>query len=256
MASALIPELVQPGNLFAPSVTNRFSISGTWTNTDPKMLVSNSSGRFRAYQPAISGVHYPANPTDPYSILYLGGPGYEGSPYTYDFRPGSTLMQVATASATTASTAMPTFDSSMLRWGIAVPRRNSGGTAFSPNYQGIYSMVGATSVCYAHFNMGTSSPLSRAFRYDGTGLAVQTLHDFALNTWAPVASTHGSVTAFSSISNPYFSLGAFPLSANWGSQLGLYDFPLGKIALFMGYYVDDAELLDLLDSMNNGPPSP
>src|SRR5688572_9531975 len=70
MATVTLPELIQPGILYSPNDAP-FSVSaGALPNTDDALIIDGSIANARAYQPAISGVHYPALQTDPMTVMF------------------------------------------------------------------------------------------------------------------------------------------------------------------------------------------
>lgn len=255
MATALIPEVIQPGALYSPSIYNQFSISsGTLPNTDDALFIAATAGRFQAYQPAISGIHYKAVDTDSISVLFWL---YHNDPSTAVSSTGTLrsteiimIVHDATQLSSNDTTTEPTVG---FRWGISMASVNMR----SLNFQyavGASSRASATmgnnNVVALNFVGGTWH--GAAFRYGAVG-ASPSIYDFALNskTAGVGAGTAGTPGALSS---PYFSLGPFAVSTGWDSY-DASDFNLTKIAIF-NRLVTDAELLDLLDSMNNGPPSP
>lgn len=252
MATALIPEVIQPGVLYAPSVTNRFSapFATAMPNTDVGMQVLGAAGggAYRAYQPAISGIHYPAAGVDPFCLLFWQYSTGGNSSATTTLAPLATIVSVMDATASSSNTGLVSSTVGF-RWWL-------GGTNV-PNFPRAYKWqvaVGASSragVAQNNFNIANSAWTSMAFRKDAS--AVPTIDDFALNSISAGGASAGTPGTPGAVTSPYFALGPYSLTAGWGSDQ--QNRVLAKISLF-DYFVTNAELLDLLDSMTNGPPSP
>lgn len=253
MTTALIPEVIQPGVLYSPNSDNFFTLETTdvLPNTDEALNITaaTNSDTFRAYQPAIAGIHYPAAITDPFSVLfwYRSNAGL-GSPAS-GLRTNQIFMGVMDATAPVLGG--NTSSTTGMRWLLSLGTNSSSMRQFT-----MHIAVGATSRAY--LTGGEIVPTTT----DWSGVALRSPGspgspngvDFSLNTIATTLSA-GAAGTPGAVVNPYFSLGPFSRIAGWGSPYASTIMRIAKIALF-NYAVTNAEILDLNDSMMNGPPSP
>lgn len=246
MTTALIPEVIQPGVLYAPSANNQFSVeTAGLPNTDDALEIDGTAGVFRAYQPAIAGSHYVTNPASPFCILYW-------------FKCGSAASGSQSTTLTNSQLHMGVMDPAPAANGINAAN-NASTTGFSwalsqpnnvqPGPFTVHRAVGATSRSTTYGAARGTTYKGFAHRWPGT-TAPNTV-DMQLNSLGTNAA--GTVGTPGALTSPYFGLGSFPLTGSFSSGQSLIHY--AKIALF-DYYVSDTELLDLYDSMINGPPSP
>jgi hypothetical protein len=250
VATALIPEVVQPGVLYVPNANNFFTVaSGTMPNTDDALICDGTAGSFRAYQPAIADIHYPATPTQDFSILFWGWSpvGTTGASSNSSFSPNATMM-CCTDPTLTGAVQTAAASTTAFRWGMCPSSTASATTVWNFHVACAaserWSVSGSTNTA--------NSWKGIAIRHDQAGApTVMTMHDFALNL---LSSDTGTVGTPGAVTAPNFAIGPY-------SQLTLhrsysYIIRLAKIAIFPTAYVTNTDLLDLLDSMTNGPPSP
>ena len=249
MATALIPEVIQPGVLYSPSNHNQFSVmTSQLPNTDPGLRIRGDLGRFRAYQPAISGIHYPALATDEWTILYwyyfITGAGSG----TSAILPAQMIACVQDAAPVGGAVGSSLASTSGFAWGISLSNAGQPGTVTIHR-----AMQTSRRELVLSQNLGTAGTWGQGlvFRSPGTNAGPEFV-DFELNSKATsfIAQTPSTLGPLVS---PFFSLGAMSLQSGWGSAD--FDIRIAKFALF-NYYITDAELLDLQDSMANGPASP
>jgi hypothetical protein len=252
MATALIPEVIQPGDLYVPSINNFFSISsGTMPNTDDALICDGASGNFRAYQPAISDIHYPATPTQDHSVAFwawsaaAGAGGSGGAFYT-----ANVIMSVMDPTLATGGTSQATTVSTTgFRWGLS-----SATTSASKDwyFNEAIGASGAGARVAPGLGIAGSTWKGLCYRH-GAALGAtswQTV-DFVLNnlnTVTATAGTPGTVTA------PNFSIGPYSQLTGWDAWNAVLR--LAKIAIYPTHYLTDTEILALYDSMMSGPPSP
>lgn len=260
MATATIPELIQPGVLFTPDDTP-FSVSpGALPNTDDALAIDGLAAAVRAYQPAISGIHYPAGPSDPISIICWIRGAY------------------ASASATGTITALYGAD---LLFGVMdinytygatiATNANTTGFAWAVSH-GIFSSTplshftyhrskGSNSRAYAYgyrleFRSGEPGPAMLSIR-DAGGATTPTMHYNGLNTMSGSGGGAGSAGTPGALVAPNFAIGPFSTLAGWSfpARTGANPVILAKFSIF-NRVLTDTELSDLYTSMTVGPPSP
>ena len=248
MATALIPEVIQPGDLYVPSSNNFFSIaSGTMPNTDDALICDGTAGNFRAYQPAISDIHYPATSGQDFSILMWGWSpaGTAGTSSSSNFNPAGTMMCVtdATLIGTTQATTASTVG---FRWGMC------------PSTTGVQTTAWVIQVANASLErwailMSTNNANNWkgiAVRHSSAVTNTLTAHDYALNSYGSDTAAGGTPGVMTS---PNFAIGPYSLLTLHRSYS--YIMRIAKIAIFPTAYISDTDLLELQDSMLNGPPS-
>ena len=249
MATALIPEVIQPGVLYAPSAFNFFSIaSAVMPNTDDGLDCDGATGNFRAYQPAIADIHYPVTPSQDHSLCFWSWqPSVGGGSSSTNTRPGDTIMAIT--DATLASTAQTSATSTAgFRLWIG-PSTAPGTSAWV-----FHIAATATGRAAAIFLTGNSLAWkSTAIRHSASlfGSSNWVVHDFQLNLQA--TATISPVTP-AAVTSPNFSIGPYSQIAGWDAYNA--QVRLAKIAIFPTYCLTNADLLDLYDSMTSGPPSP
>jgi hypothetical protein len=257
MPTALIPEVIQPGVLYAPSANNFFSIvAANCPNTDDSLLMSGAGPqRYKAYQPAINGIHYGwGSGTGEAAITFWMKAGSTGGTQS-GFNSANTLMGVHNqnyANTGSWSNANLTGLDANIAWGIAANTSVIGDrlmalaewrrTTTSTDDPGNVNTTGATS----------TSPIPWVFHvWNRTTTGVWSYwRDAVLN------ATGGTPVAWGSTpwgADLFFSLGAFSFAA--GPNNPPYNTTIAKISIHNAQ-ITNLEQIDLLDSMLNGPPSP
>lgn len=250
MATVLIPEVIEPGVLYAPDANNFFSInSAALPNGDNELACDGASGNFRAFQPAIAGVHYPADPNDPFTVAFvlnLGTPEGLGSAS----RLLSNREVIMGVWGPTASASNQNDSTSTDQFAWAITHQESGTSRY--NNLVYHRAVGASSRAYVGMQFGSSGRRLVVVRDPGGGVA-PTMHFDGLSTGG-TTSGGGTVGTPGTLTDPCFCIGPYPLTTGWRSSTD-GNLALSKVALF-NRLLTDQEVLDLYDSLINGPPSP
>jgi hypothetical protein len=253
MPTALIPEIIQPGVLYSPSANNFFALNAAaLPNTDVGLNMQGAGiQRFKAYQPAILGVHYGwgANAA---AITFWQRPSHSGGA-AGAYSSTSTIFGVMNqnyANTSSYSNVTNAGQDANMAWVLA------GNTA--TGYDRIHVLTewrrGAAGVpgylnrgSYLTQNVWAFLVYNRAAT---TGLWSCYTNGVLTNT-GPTPVAMGSTPWNADL---FFSLGAFSFVSG-GPNNPPVDIGLAKLSIHPAE-LTGLEILDLLDSMNNGPPSP
>lgn len=252
MTTALIPEVIQPGVLYAPSANNLFTIDvGDLPNTDDALIMGGSGGRYKAYQPAILGIHYGWG-SGPAAITFWLKPGSVSGTQS-GFTSATTLFGVHNqnyANVGSYNSVSITGQDANFAWGVVANTSNvydrlvalsewrRTNTASAPGFinQASASTIGAWT--FMVFNRPASTGRWALYR------------DAALSATGATPTAMGVVNWNA---NLFFSLGAFTFAS--GPNNPPVDTTIAKLSIHPAE-ITALEQIDLLDSMLNGPPSP
>lgn len=256
MAAATIPELIQPGSLYVPSPNNTFTVaSGVLPNGDDALEVPNTTTDYRAYQPAIDGIHYHSDASDPITIAFWTQAlsGTTGGSATNTFQPTTTIMGVMDVNtATSAATSTGATDG--FAWGLSF--QGVGGANDNNSRRYTYSRsVATTGSAGRRRTSQTTVDAVTTWAFVGLndipGTGFEWYRDGTAATGA--SESPGTPGTPATLVDPYFALGAYSTVSGWGvsnvdryfAKFSIWDRPLTA-----------QEWSDLYDSMMSGPPSP
>lgn len=253
MTTLLIPELIEPGNLYVPANYNNFNVaSGVLPNGDDALeMLGASGGDCRSYQPAIADIHYrpvqDANGTqDPWSLaMWLDLNGYNAGGGSNNPLPQSWLCGVTTVNDTNSSqwTTNQSYNPAWICSGtsatqtiaLGVPVNTSGNTRRFVQRTMDINATGQNFLVWS-----TSDGISWSSWLDGISFGTTT--------------AKGAGTGVRTYTDPMnFGIGCPSQVA--GPRSLAHDIVIAKVAIFM-HELDVQDVLDLQDSMLNGPPSP
>lgn len=249
MATATIPELIQPGTLYTPDDSAVSVASGYCPNGDDALLIDGSIANFRAYQPAIAGVHYLASPSDDYAIvLWLHqngtGTGTGNSIATTQTLAGVMDINVAAIGGSRTTSSSTTGVAMLFGIGAVAPA----GTPIN-----LHLSVGAASSRYVRISNSGGNPPNAFNQYVfNCGASTRGAYFNGVNTsvTAEGAGTPGTPGA---LTDPYFAIGPYSTVSDWAFPTRAIR--IAKFSIF-NRVLTPTEMSDLYTSMTLGPPSP
>lgn len=257
MAAATIPELIQPGSLYVPSPNNTFTVaSGVLPNGDDALEVPNTTTDYRAYQPAIDGVHYHSNASDPITIAFWTQAlsGTTGGTASNTFQPGATIMGVMDVNADT-STATGSGTTDGLAWGLSFQGNALATNNNSRRFSYVRCVADTGSAGRRRTHQSTPVDAVGVWSFVGLNDIPGTGFEWYRNGTgaAGAGESAGTPGTPPTLVDPYFALGAYSTASGWGvSDVDRY---FGKITIW-DRPLTAQEWSDLYDSMMSGPPSP
>lgn len=246
MATATIPELIQPGVLYTPDDTAVSINSGYLPNTDDALTITSNVVDFRAYQPAVDGIHYHSDPAAPSTLLFWYANTQSDVTGTDALNRGSIIMGVMDVNFTVASAITTGMATAGYAWAMGLKSSANGSLI-------MFRAVGAAS---SRFKSGTglaTNVLSqRAFLDDGGTSFNLKYNGVNVDGGSSGLGTPGTPGA---LTDPYFGIGPYATTTGMRFPSAASPHQIAKIALF-NRVLTDAELSDLYTSMTLGPPSP
>lgn len=236
MATASLAELIVPGSLLIPDDTGMTIAAAALPNGDGALQTTTTG--WRAYQPATSGVHYPAAASDPFTVSFWmkPDPGRSAISPSSPLTPSQMILGVMDLNPAVATGA--TTDSTVgFRWGISFQASNRRTVQY-------HRAVGAASRNYAAGYSPNGAAMEMwTFRDPGNGTPELFINATKMTTTAAAgAGTQGTPGA---LSDPYFSIGSYPVGGGWASPGGTNQF--ARVALF-NRALSDTEINDLYNA--------
>lgn len=239
MATASLTETIVPGSLFIPDDTP-LSITAAALPDGSAALNSGGAG-WKAYQPAVSGVHYPVNPTDPFTITFWFRP----DPVRSATGPGSTfnsneiIMGVMDLNpAAPGSTAQGTsWATGGFSWGVTFSATNRRNMVY-------HRAVGATSRTYASwYSLVPGTMEMYTIRDNGNATPEVFVNQSKLS--ATFAGSLGVAGTPGALTDPHFALGSYSGGASYGTMTSSQQ--IARVSLFHRA-LSDAEIRDLYNA--------
>ncbi len=237
MPTATSPELIVPGSIYTPDSSPFSSAPAAFPNGDAGIVMNGSVASARMYQAAVSGVHYPASPVDPFTVIFWAFLNHATEGVVSGINTWFPTGMLFGVTDLTAATNSPTGTTTGFRWGICVDpasrrviyRRAIGAAASSG--VGCWNLPNTMCMISIQDPGNNGAPL------------------FKINAVSQVDSLNfnsGSVGTPGALTDPHFALGPYVTTSGWTAPQRAIT--LGKVQL-VHELLSDAEILDIYNSM-------